>query len=253
MKTTKINIIKAPDPAVNHGQFGADTTTELKNVFVYSPGYLNRVEIDEKAIFKGYGRLEPDPSSKSRWRSYTKLNYNLVTGDIIIAQDQAYFQKKSDNSQDGGKGRFFEPIDDSLLDALKCIVMTNIEEMMERFYIDIDSDWLTIGVHCIRYKAAAGQPSYATPYGFHKDTEPGVFLNVLHESQNLEGGDSLITRYLKQCERVIHLKPYSGLLLTRDYFHDVTPMEPQPGTGTAYRDILLTTIEDDDYEAIRPH
>jgi len=253
METAKINITKASNLAASDGKFGAEINNKLKNVFVYSSEYLNRLDINKRAIFKDYGRLAPDPSSDSRWRSYTKLNYNMVTGDLIIAQDQAYFQKKSDNFQDGGKGRYFPAIEDDLLDALKPIIMTNIEEMMERFQIDIDSDWVTIGVHCIRYKSSEGQPSYATPYGYHKDTEPGVFLNVLHESQNLVGGDNTISRNIKQCERVIHLKPYAGLLLTRDYFHDVTPMEPQPGTGMAYRDILLTTIEDDNYEAIRPH
>lgn len=57
---------------------------------------------------------------------------------------------------------------------------------------------------------------------------------------------SVIASTPKAIDRIIHMKPFEGLLLTKDYYHAVTPMGAARGEEMGYRDILLTTIEEHD-------
>lgn len=195
-----------------------------------------------------YALLEHDPYGSSRCRSYLKMHFDLVSRNLSKAAVQSYSQSYQANSLDGGKIRHFPQTTERLLNTavFQSLVRNNLDMIMKLF--EFKKDQITIGLHSVRYLAKNGRASYSSPIWLHKDDEPVVVVNVINESQNLVGGDSIISYNKNEINRIVHMKPFEGMVLTKDCFHAVTPMgvEGNIMNQVAYRDILLTTVEEDD-------
>ncbi len=200
-----------------------------------------------------YHYLKPDPYGAERKRAYLKLDLNVSTGAMSISADQSYSQTYKANNIDGGKVRHFEPMPDALVEsaAFQRLVVGFVEKMLELFELKLDV--AKIGVHAVRYETVGGQPSFSSPIWLHKDDEPVVFVTVIDETEGMIGGDSIIAQSIKSIERVTHLAPFEGVLLTKSCLHAVTPMEAPSGCKIAHRDILLVTLEEpDDFVVLKP-
>lgn len=217
--------------------------------FIYTKGKLPGEISDVQAQ---YGLLEQDPYGIARCRSYVKMHFNIVSGDLSKATVQSYSQSYQANSLDGGKIRYFPQTTESLLRAavFQSLVKNNLDLILRLF--EFKKKKITIGLHSVRYLARDGCASYSSPIWLHKDDEPVVVVNVINESPNLVGGDSVISFRKNEVNRIVHMKPFEGMVLTKSCFHAVTPMgvEGNRMDQVAYRDILLTTVEEDDGDVI---
>ena len=201
----------------------------------------------------GYHYLKPDPYGPERKRAYLKLDLDVAKGTIEASADQSYSQTYKANNIDGGKVRHFEPMPDALVGSVvfQRLVLGFIEKMLSVFELKLDV--AKIGVHAVRYETVGGQPSFSSPVWLHKDDEPVVFVTVIDETEGMVGGDSIIAQSIKSIERVTHLAPFEGVLLTKSCLHAVTPMEAPSGCKRAHRDILLVTLEEpDDLAVLKP-
>ena len=201
----------------------------------------------------GYHYLKPDPYGPERKRAYLKLDLDVATGTMEASADQSYSQTYKANDIDGGKVRHFEPMPDELVGSVvfQRLVAGFVKKMLSAF--DIKLDVAKVGVHAVRYETVEGQPSFSSPIWLHKDDEPVVFVTVIDETEGLIGGDSIIAQTIKSIERVTHLAPFEGVLLTKSCLHAVTPMEAPSGCKRAHRDILLVTLEEpDDVVVLKP-
>ncbi|MBZ7927027.1 2OG-Fe dioxygenase family protein [Ensifer adhaerens] len=201
----------------------------------------------DRAVFQEtYRSLDVDPYGDTRRRAYLKLRMRPTTGAISIAEDQTYSQTYLANPLDGGKVRIFGPIaNDAIASvAFQRLVQKNLSLMLAAY--TFMKEEVTIGVHCVRYFTDLGKPTFSSPIWLHKDDEPLVILNVIDESEGLIGGDTILAHNLRSIERVAHLKPFQGVVLTKQLFHMVTPMEAPIAGSAGFRDILLTTLEEPD-------
>jgi hypothetical protein len=179
-----------------------------------------------------------------RRRCYLKLTWDRSRDVIAIAKNQAYFQTAKSNIVDGGKIRQFAIMNKNVIELaiMKNIIQFNLS-VIKKFTPLIDCHELTFGLHFIQYKANQYDASYSSPDYLHIDDEPLVFVHLLHLTENAWGGDNLIADIeTKTISNVIRLeKPLETVLLTRDYYHAVTPLGSRE--GEARRDILLFTVE----------
>lgn len=213
---------------------------------VISQGFYALQESEKAELQTSYGVLNRDPYGDTRCRSYFKATLDVDSGRLTRAEDQTYSQTYKANPLDGGKVRVFDAIGDDVLAmiAFRRLIMANVALMMASYVFK--KRQVTIGVHMVRYHAELGRPTFSSPIWLHKDDEPLVVLNVIDESKGLVGGDTVLARDLKSVERVIHLKPYEGAMLTKRLAHMVTPMEAPAEATIGFRDILLTTLEEAD-------
>jgi hypothetical protein len=199
-----------------------------------------------------YSKLPLDPYGPGRARSHIKMRLDVESGELTVAGEQSYSQTREANDYDGGKVRVFARVSEEMLDSslFQSIVTANLTAMLKLF--KVAKPIVTIGIHCVRYLAKAGDPGefasacYSSPIWLHKDDEPIVFLNVLNESPNLVGGDSLIACEKNHINHAFHLSPLDGVLLTKNCWHAVTPMAAPTDGRDGFRDILLVTLEEDD-------
>ncbi|MGP4691992.1 2OG-Fe dioxygenase family protein [Agrobacterium cavarae] len=219
---------------------------------VIAQGFYALQESEKAELQTSYGVLNRDPYGDTRCRSYFKATLDVDSGRLTRAEDQTYSQTYKANPIDGGKVRVFDTIDDEVLamTAFQRLVMSNLA-LMTASYI-FKKRLVTIGVHMVRYYTEMGKPTFSSPIWLHKDDEPLVVLNVINESRGLVGGDTVLARDLKSVERVVHLKPYEGAVLTKKLAHMVTPMEAPAEATIGFRDILLTTLEEAD-DVVQPN
>lgn len=179
-----------------------------------------------------------------RSRAYLKLLWNRSLDKIALAKNQTYFQSAHSNKMDGGKARHFAVMDKTILDLsiMQNVINFNLT-MINNFAPLKHYQELVLGLHFIRYKASQYGASYSSPASLHRDDEPLVFVHLLNLTSNALGGDNLIADLTtKEITHVVRLeKPFETLLLTRDYYHTVTPLGARE--GEAMRDILLFTVE----------
>ena len=179
-----------------------------------------------------------------RQRAYLKLIWTRKNNRVEIASNQAYFQSAGANVDDGGKTRQFAAMDPAILElpVMKNILQFNTRVIQNFAPLSHHSE-LTLGLHFIRYHVNQYGASYSSPDGLHQDDEPLVFVHLLDLSPNAIGGDNLIAALdTRRITNVIRLeKPLDTLMLTRDYYHAVTPLGAR--YGSAKRDVILFTVE----------
>lgn len=179
-----------------------------------------------------------------RNRAYLKLIWNRQLDQVTMAKNQAYFQSAHSNRVDGGKVRQFAVMDKSILDLsiMKNVIHSNLKFIRSFAPLEHYQE-LVLGLHFIQYKASRYGASYSSPDVLHRDDEPLVFVHLLNLTSNAWGGDNLIadleTKEIKNSVRLE--KPFETMILTRDFYHAVTPLGARE--GEARRDILLFTVE----------
>ncbi|MCR9192231.1 MAG: 2OG-Fe dioxygenase family protein [Gammaproteobacteria bacterium] len=190
-------------------------------------------------------------SDGPRNRAYLKLEWSRENSQIVVAENQNYFQTAANNSADGGKIRQFAQMDVDIikLPILKNILQKNLN-IIEQYEPLAQYDRMTLGLHFIQYVAQEGEASYSSPVGLHLDDEPLVFVHLLELSEDALGGDNLIAEFSDQeIKKVIRLeKPMDTLLVNRNCYHAVTPLGSRK--GVAKRNIILFTIEPEDTQII---
>jgi hypothetical protein len=179
-----------------------------------------------------------------RKRAYLKLEWDRVHEEVCVASNQAYFQSAKSNNADGGKPRYFEVMDSSILELslMKQLIEQN-REIIDQYKPLQTHKKLTLGLHFIQYIAEKGGASYSSPVGLHIDDEPLVFVHLISLSEQALGGDNLIARLdTQEITHVVRLEqPLDTILLNNDCYHAVTPLGSRHGTAT--RNILLFTVE----------
>jgi hypothetical protein len=215
----------------------------MKNIISSSEYLKTTQDIDSlKNLMAIYNNnIKPDGV---RNRAYLKLIWNREYDSIIVAKNQNYFQSANSNVMDGGKVRQFAVMDSKILELSimqnvfnkNLSIMKGIDELMEH-------KELVIGLHFIQYKTNQFGASYSSPVWLHIDDEPLVFVHLLNLTPNALGGDNLIADLsTKEITHVARLEqPFETLMLTREYYHAVTPLGARE--GEARRDILLFTVE----------
>jgi hypothetical protein len=179
-----------------------------------------------------------------RNRAYLKLIWNRLLNEIKLAENQNYFQSAGSNIVDGGKIRKFAIMDENILNLsiMQNVIQHNLNFINKFSPLDNHQE-LVLGLHFIQYKVNKYGASYSSPDFLHRDDEPLVFVHLLNLTPNTWGGDNLFANLeTKEITNVIRLeKPFETIVLTRDYYHAVTPLGARE--GEAIRDILLFTVE----------
>lgn len=213
--------------------------------FISSDKYLNienKWSIhDLKKLFDI--ELEED-GSEFRKRAYLKLEWVKDHDEVEVSENQLYYQTESSNKVDGGKMRKFKTMSSQVLEIpiVKSIITTNLQ-MIKYCPIVNTEPSLTIGLHFIRYQARENGASYSSPDWLHQDDEPLVLIHLINLSKTALGGDNLIADTCnKKITHVVRLEnEIDTLALNKNVYHAVTPLGSKQ--GTAYRDIILFTIE----------
>lgn len=233
----------------------SELTSDFKNAVLaelvqYGWAFLTRESYglahyyDIEELQSAYGELKPDPYAEQRNRAYLRLTYDQRTGKLTEHGNEPYQQTYEANDLDGHVQRRFPPIPERMRNSLafRHLIARNIAIVLATYEID-DSE-ISLGIHTVRYLARARKPSFSSPIWLHKDDEPAVVMNVIGESPGLVGGDSIISPDAKKyVERVFHLGSFEGMILSRNTFHMVVPMEPPRGECEGYRDMVLTTFQ----------
>lgn len=216
----------------------------IKNYFI-NDSVSKKYQILCKEI---YPKLEPDPYSdeKIRFRSYQRFILSVKDNNLRIDKENSYQQTYDANDLDGGKVRIFPDIPKELINSnfIYEVLNKDIKIIKENFPHLLDQNEIHIGVHPIRYKATSETPSYSSPIWLHKDDEPLVFLHFISKSENIIGGESILARNGRSIDKVLSLDKFmETIILTRNFFHAVTPIGSKNHNDSSYRDILLVTIE----------
>ena len=186
-----------------------------------------------------------------RNRAYLKLIWNRSLNQVTLATNQNYFQSAGSNTVDGGKVRKFAVMDKSILNLsiMQNIIQSNLKIISEYEPLKNHQE-LVLGLHFIQYKVNKYGASYSSPDSLHRDDEPLVFIHLLNLTSNALGGDNLFADLkTKEITNVVRLeKPFETIVLTRDYYHAVTPLGARE--GEARRDILLFTVEPSDTQIV---
>lgn len=183
-------------------------------------------------------------SDGPRNRAYLKLEWAREENKIQVAANQCYFQTAKNNNADGGKARYFEVMNPSILELpiIRQLIDKNIT-IINNYEPLKDHKKLILGLHFIQYIAEKDSASYSSPVGLHTDDEPLVFVHLISLSEQALGGDNLIARLdTQEITNVIRLeRPMDTLILNNNCYHAVTPLGSRAGTAT--RNILLFTVE----------
>jgi hypothetical protein len=179
-----------------------------------------------------------------RKRAYLKLEWDRQSNQVMIAENQNYFQTAGSNNEDGGKVRQFlqMPIEVLELPLIQKMLRHNLNIVRDYQHLS-HYNRLVLGLHFIQYIANEGEASYSSPVGLHLDDEPLVFVHLLELSEQALGGDNLIAQLSNQeIKKVIRLeRPMDTLLVNRNCYHAVTPLGSR--RGVSKRNIILFTIE----------
>ena len=190
---------------------------------------------------------QEDPDPGNRWRSHSRVRVKL-DGGLELLPHATYAQSYEDNPDAAGKQRRFAPIPADIIAGQTFSKLINETVSVGRaLYPDIDEaakiEDLKVGLHMVRYRPHGKEASFSSPISIHRDTERVVMVAVLGVSQNLGGGENIISMTGRDIIAILNMRTLGdSLLLTRKGFHAVMPMYAVDGTA-AFRDILLVTID----------
>lgn len=210
-------------------------------------GRLNLSQFSDRGrLFTAFEtNLDADPNPGRRWRSYGRVKLNRHTGRIAAQPPVSYFQSEETNWHDGGKQRSFRPIQPSLMTGptLRYILERNLS-IAAALFEDIARNPTPIaGVHFISYRPDGGEASFASPWWLHRDDERFVSVTILSVSDNLGGGENVISSGNRKIDDMINMRSsMDTLFLTQKPAHAVQAMYTKDGYP-AHRDIILTTFD----------
>ena len=137
--------------------------------------------------------LEEDVGCSFRRRAYLKLQWDRMSNQISLPENQGYFQTAASNVVDGGKIRQFKQMNKKILNiAIIKTILSKDLALIRKYPLLEEYKNLTIGMHFIRYIVDQDGASFSSPVWLHKDDEPLVFVHLVGLSKNALGGDNLI-------------------------------------------------------------
>lgn len=202
----------------------------------------NHLQTDLDLLRESYEDLPLDQycENGSRYRRHSR--YVLLPWlDLLEARPiSQYHQDRGFNSVDGGMVRTFDRLTKTIEANSFLREMILFDFSSTPFDNAILSTPVDVGVHAIRYVARPGLPGISSPNNLHKDGEPFTFVHLIAR-QGVTGGVSLVTDNDKRPLMRLNLTgPLDTITVSdQEVYHQVDPVEVDPGKSKGYRDVLL--------------
>lgn len=200
-------------------------------------------DTDWQSFAASWGHLELDrymaDGGRYRRRRYATLSAS-PGGEVRVEPHQPHYQSLDYNRLNGGVARYFEPIDQAVLDGPT--LQTVIAYGWEIFAALHPQHPAHIEVHQFRIEArldAAGRP---TPEGIHRDGVDFVLVMMVRR-ENVESGTTETFDLQGRNLAAFTLTDPGDTALVDDQraMHGVTPIEPRDPSKPAWRDVLVVT------------
>ena len=194
-----------------------------------------------------YAKLEPGINATNKLARGTAWGV-YVNGRVSWQDRNSYRLPAELNPEEGGRTRFFTPLDRAFLEHPATAAM----------FLDIYNRWCfpetsyevpyQIQLSALRYEPTLAAPAMPSPVTPHQDAVDGVIV-LMHRTANLVGGLSRIYDLAGAPQWQVDLEPGDALFV-RDaqVLHQVTPILLEPGPRwapgePAHRDVLLVRFQ----------
>lgn len=180
-----------------------------------------------------------------RYRRYATLGWRSSGQQLVVMPHMPLYQTIDANGLNGGKERWFEPVEESTLKnpVFQKIVQTAISVFTKREKeLGNESDWF-IEIDQFHIVANPGKAGNPTPEGIHTDGTD-YFLALMVSRGNVSGGVTTIYNRKKEPLATLTLQgPSDGVYVNdrEDTMHGVTPIQPlneKPG----HRDVMIVSF-----------
>lgn len=190
-----------------------------------------------------------------RFRRYSTLGWRSSDGKVFLMPHMPLFQTIDVNGLNGGKERWFEPIEPAVLNNpifLKTFYYALSIFTKREANLGLSTDWF-IEIDQFRIVANYANAGNPTPEGIHTDGTD-YFLSMLIERKNITGGISTVYDMQKNPMFTTTLNDATDALLVNDRentMHGVSPIKAATVEG-GYRDIIILSFTNRNHpESIR--
>ncbi len=213
----------------------------------------NRAELD--ALRPSWSRLPLDTYLRDgghyRHRRHSCFIYSTEAGKLELTPHRAHWQSIDYNALHGGMERWFEPIENSVVQST--IWHQLLSSLAATFaHLRPVTHWY-IEAHQFRIDTAEGI-GRPTPEGAHRDGVDYVVV-ILVNRQHIKGGETRVFEaHGSTGIRFTMHEPWTALLLDdARVIHETTPILPEGTDGV--RDTLVLTFREHGFQEkpVRPH
>jgi hypothetical protein len=190
--------------------------------------------------------LPRDPYLKDggRYRFRRHASYEIQKGELTLVPHRAHWQSVNYNALHGGIERWFEPIQNQLIDSAAWqLLLLGLGQMLNS--LKPVNTWF-IEAHQFRIDTTdgIGRP---TPEGAHRDGVDFVAVFLL-DRLGIKGGETRIFDAQGSAGlRFTLTQPWSVLLMNDEkMIHESTPIQPSENYG--YRDTLVLTYRSNGFQ-----
>jgi hypothetical protein len=190
--------------------------------------------------------LPRDPYLKDggRYRFRRHASYEIQKGELSLVPHRAHWQSVNYNALHGGIERWFEPIQNQLIDSAAWqLLLLGLGQMLNS--LKPVNTWF-IEAHQFRIDTTdgIGRP---TPEGAHRDGVDFVAVFLL-DRLGIKGGETRIFDAQGSAGlRFTLTQPWSVLLMNDEkMIHESTPIQPSENYG--YRDTLVLTYRSNGFQ-----
>ena len=176
-----------------------------------------------------------------RRRRYATLLAPASTSDLTLIPGQPHYQERRYNSLNGGRPRYFEPIEDAVLTGHTMTgLLTFGCELFGR--LAPFSNW-HIEVHQFRIEAKGRSAAKPTPEGAHRDGVDFAMMVMVNKS-GVSGGTTTLYDPEGHSLEEFTLTSRLDLAIVNDerVRHGVTPIAPLRLDRPGSRDVLVVTF-----------
>ncbi len=175
-----------------------------------------------------------------RYRRFFKALWRPERGLLEPMDDNSIYQELEDNSLNGGRVRYYEPIEPEIqnMQVFRDLILADWS-LVKSFYPE--SAELVVCVHQVRIIARPGEAALPTPEGIHRDAEDFTFQHFLGR-ESVEGGVFRVFKSKSLEEEIYQWQQedvWDAVVFTGSTWHDATPLHLEKGEVLGFRDILL--------------
>jgi hypothetical protein len=190
--------------------------------------------------------LPRDPYLKDggRYRFRRHASYEIQKGELSLVPHRAHWQSVNYNALHGGIERWFEPIQNQLIDSAAWqSLLLGLGQMLNTLK-PVDTWFVEAHQFRIDTTDGIGRP---TPEGAHRDGVDFVAVFLL-ERLGIKGGETRIFDAQGSAGlRFTLTQPWSVLLMNDEkMIHESTPIQPSENYG--YRDTLVLTYRSSGFQ-----
>ena len=190
--------------------------------------------------------LPRDPYLKDggRYRFRRHASYEIQKGELTLVPHRAHWQSVNYNALHGGIERWFEPIQNQLIDSAAWqLLLLGLGQMLNSLK-PVDTWFVEAHQFRIDTTDGIGRP---TPEGAHRDGVDFVAVFLL-ERLGIKGGETRIFDAQGSAGlRFTLTQPWSVLLMNDEkMIHESTPIQPSENYG--YRDTLVLTYRSNGFQ-----